>query len=107
MYLLAGDDFRGDISGFQALGVRIVVGTDMVVLKAPATEPDAFLEEFRQNKQLELERLYSYLEGSSQRPIVLYLLRLIASFGHIQFLYRVRPGTFLQPLLDYCHDRAN
>ena len=29
LYLLAGDEFRGDVSGFQALGVRIQTGTDI------------------------------------------------------------------------------
>ena len=105
LYLLAGDGFRGDISGFQALGVRVVAGTDVVVLKAPVTGRDAFLEEFRQNKQLELERLYSCLEGLPQCDVALYLLRLIASFGRVQYLCRFAPRTFLQPLLDYCHDR--
>ena len=105
LHLLAGDGFRGDISGFQALGVRVVTGTDVVVLKAPVTGSDAFLKEFRQNKQLELARLYSCLEDLPQRHVALHLLRLTASFGRVQYLCRVAPRTFLQPLFDYCHDR--
>ena len=30
LHLLAGDGFRGDISGFQAVGVRVEVGPDVV-----------------------------------------------------------------------------
>ena len=35
LYPLAGDDFRGDISAFQALGVRIDATYNIQILKAP------------------------------------------------------------------------
>ena len=47
LYLLADDGFRGDISGFQILGIRVVIGIEVVVLKVPVTGSDAFLKEFR------------------------------------------------------------
>jgi hypothetical protein len=31
LYLLAGDQFRGDVSRFQALGVNVVSGTDITM----------------------------------------------------------------------------
>ena len=33
VYLLSGDQFRGDISGFQELGVQIRIDNDMQMLK--------------------------------------------------------------------------
>ena len=35
LYLLSGEHFRGDVSGFQALGVRMITGPDIQILKAP------------------------------------------------------------------------
>ena len=52
-----------------------------------------------------MERLYSCLEDLPQRHVALHLLRLIVSFGRVQYLCRIAPRTFLHPLLDYCHDR--
>ena len=33
IYLLSGDQFRGDISGFQELGIQIRTGNDIQMLK--------------------------------------------------------------------------
>jgi len=35
LYLLAGDQFRGDVSRFQILGVKIINTTDVMMLKVP------------------------------------------------------------------------
>ena len=46
LYLLFGEHFRGDVSGFQALGVRVVTGLDIQILKTPVGGNEAFLREF-------------------------------------------------------------
>ena len=35
LHLLAGEQFRGDVSEFQALDINIVIGCDLVILKTP------------------------------------------------------------------------
>ena len=37
VYLLSGYGFRGDISGFQELGVQIRTGCDVQILKIPVS----------------------------------------------------------------------
>ena len=44
LHLLAGEQFRGDVSAFQALGVRIVTGCDLAVLKTPVLGSRGFLD---------------------------------------------------------------
>ena len=43
LYLLSGDHFRGDVSGFQAWGVRVVTYLDVQILKAPVGGNEGFL----------------------------------------------------------------
>ena len=43
LYLLSGEYFRGDVSGFQALGVRVVTGLDVQILKALVGGNEDFL----------------------------------------------------------------
>ena len=37
VYLLSGDSFGGDVSGFQELGVQIKSGCDIQILKTPVS----------------------------------------------------------------------
>ena len=34
LYLLSGEHFRGDVSGFQALGIRVVTGPDVQIFES-------------------------------------------------------------------------
>ena len=43
LYLLAGDQFRGDVSRFQALGVKIVSTTDVMMLKVSIRQETTIL----------------------------------------------------------------
>ena len=51
LYLLSGEYYRRDVSGFQALGVRVVTGLDVQILKVPVRGNEAFLREFYEEKQ--------------------------------------------------------
>ena len=44
LHLLAGEQFRGDVSEFQALGINIVTGCELAVLKTPVIGSHVFLE---------------------------------------------------------------
>ena len=46
VYLLSGDQFRGDVSGFQELGVQIRTGNDIQMLKIPVSGQQIFMNEF-------------------------------------------------------------
>ena len=35
LYFLVGEQFRGNISEFQALGIRVVIGSELIILKTP------------------------------------------------------------------------
>ena len=46
LYLLPGDQFRGDVSWFQALGVKIVSTTDVMMLKVLISQGTIILQSF-------------------------------------------------------------
>ena len=62
LYLLAGDRFRGDISRFQALGVNVVTGTDITMLKVPIGDSPSHLQTFHARKLGEFDSLCSSIE---------------------------------------------
>ena len=50
LYLLAGDQFRGDVSRFQALGVKIVSTTDVMMLKVSISQGTTIPQSFHKQK---------------------------------------------------------
>ena len=57
LHLLAGEQFRRAVSEFQALGVRVMIGCDLAVLKTPIAGISDFLACFMKDKQRELQEL--------------------------------------------------
>ena len=60
VYLFAGEGFRGDVSGFQSLSVRVVLGTDIQILKAPICGTPEFLHSFCVTKQADWDCISSF-----------------------------------------------
>ena len=75
LYLLAGDGFRGDISAFQTLRVRIDVSYNIQILKAPICGSPEFLAEWNQNKKSDFERVFQALEDLDQKYFAFHLLQ--------------------------------
>ena len=65
LYLLAGGSFRGDVSYFQALGVKVVIGMDVLILKALVGDGNALLYTFLASKRAELEYIFDSVERLS------------------------------------------
>ena len=68
LYLLAGDQFRGDVSRFQALGVKIVSTTDVMMLKVPISQETTIFQSFYKNK-LMISKDYANGYSNSPMPI--------------------------------------
>ena len=74
LYLLAGDGFRGDISAFQALGVRVDATCNIQILKAPVCGSPEFLVEWCQNKKSDFECVFQALQDLDQKYVAFHLL---------------------------------
>eukprot|EP00438_Fugacium_kawagutii_P000312 Skav205273 [mRNA] locus=scaffold1841:208849:211374:- [translate_table: standard] len=105
LYLLAGDSFRGDVSKFQALGVRVVSGTDITMLKVPIGDSSGHLHEFHQQKLHEFDDLCSSLESLPHTHVGFYLFSQGATFSKLQWWCRTTPRSLIGPLLQDFHDR--
>lgn len=65
----------GDISRFKALGIKIVAGTDIMILKVPFGDIQPFLQDFYHQKFSEFNFLCSSLEAMSHQHVADYLFR--------------------------------
>ena len=70
LYLLAGEAFRGDVSRFQALGVKVVIGANILMLKTPISQDADFLHSFQESKRAELECVFEALERFPRHHVV-------------------------------------
>ena len=103
LYLLAADQFRGDVSRFQALGIKVVTGGDVMMLKAPIGDNPAFLRDFLYQKFQEFDSLCTMLETLPH--VAYYLFRCGGIVSKLQCYYRTTPRDHLSILLQDFHDR--
>ena len=99
LYLLSGEHFRGDVSGFQVLGVRAVTGLDDQILKAPVGGNEGFLREFCEEKQRFIENQFQALEKYPCKHEAFHLFQQCMGLGQLNYLARTIPRSFL---LDLC-----
>ena len=100
LYLLAGEAFRGDISEFQALGVRVVIGADLVILKTPVHGTEEFFDFCLLGKERELRELADGISRVPKKHVAFHLLQQCLSYGKIQYWTRTAPRRFLYRLLE-------
>ena len=104
LYLLAGDQFRGDVFRFQALGVKIVSTTDVMILKVPMSQEITIFQSFYKQKIEDFQGLCKWLLQLPHAHITLYLMRQGGTYNKIQYWCRTMPRQVLAPLLHDIHD---
>ena len=104
LYVLAGDQFRGDVSRFQALGVKIVSTTDVMMLKVPISQKTIIFQSFYKQKIEDFQGLYKRLLQLPHAHITLYLMRQGGTYNKIKYWYRMMPCQVLTPRLHDIHD---
>ena len=97
LHLLAGEQFRGDVSEFQALGIRIVTGCDLAVLKTPVAGTSDFLACFMKDKQRELQEIAAAVQQLPRKHVAFHILQQSLSFGRVQYWHALR-HELSQPL---------
>ena len=74
VYLLSGDQFRGDESGLQELGVQIRTGNDIKILKIPVSGQQTFMNEFCDIRKEEFELSFRAVEELQNKHVAFHLL---------------------------------
>ena len=62
LYILAGDNFSGDLRPFEALGVRIVKGVDVQMLQVPVAGSHDFFSEWKCRNIVEIDEVIGVVE---------------------------------------------
>ena len=106
LYFLVGEAFRGDVSCFQALGVKVVIGANLLILKTPINLDTDILHSFQKSKRIELEYIFEALERFPRYHVVFTLMCQGVSYDKIQYWCRMVPRTHLGELLEFFHLRA-
>ena len=104
-FFVAGDRFREDIFRFQALGVNVVTGTDITMLKVPIGDSPNHLQTFHARKLGEFDSLCSSIEQLPHAHVGLYLFKNGGTFSKLQWWCRTTPRTYIDPLLHEFHNR--
>ena len=99
LYVLAGDNFSGDLLPFEALGVRIVKGVDVQMLQVPVSGSHDFFSEWNRRKIVEIDEAIGAVEQLPHKHIALHLLQRCLSFPKLLYCARTVGSTHLQPLL--------
>ena len=100
LYLLVGDDFRGDASAFQALAVRIDATCNIQIFQAPIYRTPEFLAECYQNKKSDFRRVFKALEDLDQKYVAFHLLQACMHWSQLNYLGKTAPRYFLVILID-------
>ena len=103
LYFLAGEQFRGDISEFQAFGVRVVTGSELAILKTPVHGTAAFGKTFLAAKIRELQEMADAIQQLPTKHVAFHLLREALSWGKIQYWARTSPREYISTLLEVLH----
>ena len=86
LYLVAGNDFQGDISGFERLGIEIDRSQNIVFMKAPLMGTTAFLQAFAEDKLKELDHILQSLSKLPNPHVAYYLLKHAAGVCKVLFI---------------------
>ena len=89
---------------FQAVGVKIVSTTDVMMLKVPVSQGTTIFQSFHQQKIDDFRGLCKRLLQLPHAHIALYLMRQGGTYNKIQYWCRTMPRRILAPLLQDIHD---
>ena len=106
LYLPAGAHFTGTVQGFQDLGVQIIRGTDVEMLKTLVSGTEEFAANFCDKRSKELDETFEALKDLPQKHVALHLLRNCIAPSKIQYLARTAPKRLIGPLLRHFDARV-
>ena len=100
LHLLAGEQFRGDVSEFQALDINIIIGCDLIVLKTPVMGSYVFLESFMAAKVKEVQEIVEAVTQLAPKYVGFHIFQQSLFFGWIQYWIRSAPRQYISSFLE-------
>ena len=77
--------FRSNVAEFQAMGVRIITGCDIAVLKSPVSGTPEFMRSCLQGQIREMTELSEGILNLPHKYVALHLLQHCISFNKVQY----------------------
>ena len=99
LHVPSGAAFQGDLAEFRRMGVCIVYGDDVEILKAPVSGSEEFLDSFCSKKAQELDQVFDAVGKLSHKHVALHLLRHCLTATKVQYLARTAPSPMIRSLL--------
>ena len=97
---LAGDNFQGDLSGFEELGIEIDWSGNVLFMQVPIVGSLAFMKEWAAGKMKDITKVLEGLRGLSSRHVALYLLKGAGNACRILYYIRCCPTDMVGYLVD-------
>jgi hypothetical protein len=88
VYLMAGQKFLGDLSGFEEMGIEVDWSGNVLFMQVPIVGSQAFMEEWATDKMKDIKKVLEGLRGLSSKHVALYLLK--GAGNACRVLYYVR-----------------
>jgi len=96
VYPLAGDQFRGDLSKFVALGIPVDYSGNVKFMQVPIVGSAAFFREWATYKLGIIKGILEGISGLSQRQVALYLLRKTGHGCRVLYYLRSTPRDLIE-----------
>ena len=74
VYTVAGDEFEGDLSEFERLGIRIDRSQNITFMKAIVQGSEEFIRTFCEDKLEQLQKAYDGIKHIEKKHVGFYLL---------------------------------
>jgi hypothetical protein len=99
LYTVAGEDFYGDLVGFEQLGITINRTGNITFMKAPVMGSSEFLSQFCKDKAEEVRKVYRAIDSIPNKHVAFYLMKYVGGVCRLMYLMRVTPRDFITELL--------
>ena len=84
VYLLAGDDFKGEVSGFQEFGVQFKSDWEIQILKTPISGQQTFMNDFCDLNNEKIEYFFRAVQELRNKYVAFHFLQQCMGFCQIQ-----------------------
>eukprot|EP00973_Karenia_brevis_P032578 4496591-Karenia_brevis.AAC.1 len=75
LYPLAGQDFTGDVSSFERMGITVDYSCNVKFMQVPVVGYEGFIAEWVGTKMGIIKRVLEGLRGLTSKHVALYLLK--------------------------------
>eukprot|EP00973_Karenia_brevis_P021528 2959192-Karenia_brevis.AAC.1 len=99
VYPMAGEEFVGDVSEFQRMGITVDYSGNVKFMQVPVVGNREFIAEWVKSKMGIIRRVLEGLRGLSSRHVALYLLKGAGDACRVVYYLRTTPAEMIRPFV--------